>query len=127
MAGPLWRYQPIVSIGSSYVLRFQSIVSPSLVLQLNNAEQSESVTVAVSVVFVVVLGCAKRKKEVHRGECWCDLFVFFFLMQCMYATRKAQLYNVCKGVTVDTRATLSLLLNLMPRILFVMLPHICSV
>lgn len=47
IAGPLWRYQPIVSIGSGYLIRFQSRVSPSLALQLNNAEQGESLTVAV--------------------------------------------------------------------------------
>jgi len=43
----VWRYQPIVSIGSNYLIYFQNHVPSSLALQLNNAELNDAVGVAI--------------------------------------------------------------------------------
>jgi len=43
----IWRYQPLLSIGAHYLVEFSGRVSGSLALQLNNAEQGESISVAI--------------------------------------------------------------------------------
>jgi hypothetical protein len=68
VAGPLWRYQPIVSAGSSYLVRFQNRVPTSLVLQLNNAEQGESVSVAVCYPQGAIIQSVNKGYSGYRGN-----------------------------------------------------------
>lgn len=57
----LWRYQPIVSVGSNYLIHFQSHVPTVLALQLNNGEIDDSVGVAICYPPGTVI------QSVHRG------------------------------------------------------------
>jgi hypothetical protein len=43
----VWRYQPIVSNGASYLMQFSQYTSNKLVLQLVNAEENENVEIAI--------------------------------------------------------------------------------
>jgi len=43
----IWRYQPLVSFGASYLVRFTSAVSGSLAFQLNNGEKGDAVGLSV--------------------------------------------------------------------------------
>jgi hypothetical protein len=46
-SGGRWRYQPIVSIGASYLVQFKSFAPKKTVFQLNNAELGQSVSLAI--------------------------------------------------------------------------------
>lgn len=68
LSGPSYRYQPIVSLGANYLIRFQKIVSPSLVLQLNNAEQNDFVSIAVCYPLGTVINSVQRGFANYYGN-----------------------------------------------------------
>lgn len=57
----IWRYQPLVSFGASYLLTFKNNPSDSLVLQLNNGELGDQVG------FAICYPPGSTIKNVNRG------------------------------------------------------------
>jgi len=69
-SGPVFRYQPIVSLGAGYLVRFQAHVPSSLVFQLNNAEVGDSVGVAVCYPLGTIITSVQRGLANYAGNAW---------------------------------------------------------
>lgn len=63
-ANPGRRYQPALSIGAAYLLRFERSFPNSLVLQLNNAERSDTVIIHICLPETKNLG----QLAISKGE-----------------------------------------------------------